>query len=609
MKKTITLLLFAVICIVGTSNAQIAQSTPIDELLNRLEQIGDNSGNITDYFTQEEQLQLRSHLSKKGTTKTFSQNVGTRTISDNSSFTSANVTGTNVYNAPAGTATRIAKGDQDQTRMPVVITHSNTQTIELGAEIACAQTGVLFRDNNMFRAFDLANDFGIAGDFDVTDAEVAIGVGVITPAGFPMTVNIYSADTQDLAIATLTLLGTGVATINVADSETIVSIPVTATVPAGEIMVLEVVIVDDLTETNYMRFGCNNDGETGPSWIMAPECGAMVPTPFSDLGLTQGLVMNVVGDEDVTGGSGLAYCSMNATNEFGSFDTADGSVVTVISVSPAIGFENAGSIDPNDIATAYVIDNGGDAYSIDIATGAYTSLGNIPGVWLCGEFDHNTGVFYAIADDTNLYTIDFGALTATSIGSTGLSLAIGLAIDGAGNAYTYDMSDDSLYSVNLGTGAATLVGPIGFDANFGQGMFWDDTSDTVYMTAFNNTLFDSELRSVDTATGVTTLINQMDIGGLTQYAWSSAPAVILGIGNNEIAGLTYYPNPASSTINLSAEKIIDSVAIYNILGQKVIDQNIDEINSSLNVSSLTVGTYIMKVSIDGQIGTYKIIKR
>ncbi|MBV1923356.1 MAG: hypothetical protein KUG68_04920, partial [Flavobacteriaceae bacterium] len=414
MKKTITLLLFAVICIVGTTNAQRAQSTPIDELLNRLEQIGNNHGSISDYFTQEEQLQLRSHLSKKGvTTKTFSQNVTTRTISGNSSFVnSANVNGSNAYNGPAGTATRNAKGDQDLNRMPpVVITHSATQTIEAGAEIACANA-TRFTDNTMHRAFDLANDFAIAGDFNVTDAEIAIGLGVITPAGFPMTVNIYSSDSQDVDTATLTLLGTGAGTIVAADSETIVSIPVAATVPAGEIMVLEVVIIDDLTNSNYMRFGCNNDGETGPSWIMAPECGALVPTRFGDLGLTQGLVMNVVGEEAATGG-GAAWCAMNATNEFGTFDPTDGSVVTAIGPGVVSGnFENAGSIDPADAGTAYVIDNGGDAYSVDVATGAYTLLGNMPGDWTAGEFDHATGTYYAIGD-SNLAVLDFGALTAT----------------------------------------------------------------------------------------------------------------------------------------------------------------------------------------------------
>jgi len=763
MKKTITLFLFAVLCVIGTANAQKSQSTPIDDLLNRLEQIGDNQGDISDFFTQEEQLQLRSHFSSK-LTKTFSQDVGVGTYSGNNSFTSEGVTGPDILNGPPGTASNTKGSD-------VVITHSNTQTIEPGAEIACGITGVSMTDNWMYRAFDLANDFGIAGDFNVTDAEIAIGVGVVSPAGFPMDVNIYSGTSQDVDTATLTLLGSGSATITTADAETIVSVPVTATVPAGEIMVLEVVIYNSAID--HMRFGCNNDGETGPSWIMAPDCGANVPTKFADLGLTQGLVFNVVGDEGSTA-SGMAYCIENAAGMFSSFEVADGSVTTPIAASAVTGFENAGSVDPNDATTAYVIDNTGAAFSVDVATGVYTSMGTIGTGWMCGEFDPVSGNFYAIPDtDLGLYIIDFVGGTATLVGPTGsLGLPIGFAIDGAGMGYYYDLVDDSFYSVDLATGAATIVGPIGFDANFGQGMFWDDGTDTVYMTCFNSVLFDSEFRSVDTATGMTTLLTQMDSAALTQYGWSSAPAagtppidcvesedfeaglpadwmtVVntgtcdwqngmdlptgddfptnamffdddacgvfgdpsnvtllsavydtsgasyvtlgydvafqesgiqtftvevydgaawqqvalyeddldpdiqtesldvsahanadfqvrwtyddnngewgwhagvdnfcldhdhgIGVADNTIEGFSYYPNPANDTINLNAQGNIGTVTIFNILGQTVVDQNIDATSTQINVSNLSMGTYVMKVSVDGQVGTYKVIKR
>jgi len=520
MKKTITLFLFAVICIVGTSNAQRAQSTPIDELLNRLEQIGDSYASISDYFTQEEQLQLRSHFSKKGVT-TITQT--SRGLDPNASFIRAASTGNNVYNAPAGTATRIKYGDNDQTRMPVVITHSNTQTIEAGAEIACASSsGTSFRDNSVFRDFDLATDFGIAGDFEVTNAEIAIGAGVSTPAGFPMTVNIWSSTGAAFPNGTLTLLASEEVTITAADSETLISVPIAATVPAGEVMVLEAKLVDDLTDTNFMRFGANLAGQTGVSWILADACGATVISDMAvAFGLDNSFVMNVVGDEATSGG-GVAYCAMNSTNEFGTFDLTDGTVVTALGISPAAGFENAGSIDPNDTATAYVLDNAGGAYTVDVATGVYTALGNIAGDWLGAEFDPTTGIYYAIAADFNLYSVDFGGLAATLVGATGFSgFPVGLAIDGNGDAYAYDIGDDNLYSVDLGSGASTIIGSIGFDANFGQGMAWDADSDTVYMTAFNAApaIFDAELRTVDLATGATTLINQMDNAALTQYGW------------------------------------------------------------------------------------------
>ena len=224
-----------------------------------------------------------------------------------------------------------------------------------------------------------------------------------------------------------------------------------------------------------------------------------------------------------------AWCAMNVTEEFGSFDPANGSTVTAIGGSaisnPA--FENAGSINPADPNTAWVLANTGDAYTVDVTTGTYTLVGNIAGDWTGAEFDHTTGLFYAIDASGDLYEVDVPALTSTLVGSTGLGnlLPIALAIDGDGNAYFYEISNDELYSIDLGNGAASLIGSIGFDANFGQGMFWDASSDTVLMTAFNDAVGDSELRSVNTSTGATTLINQMDAAGQTQYAWASAPAV------------------------------------------------------------------------------------
>jgi subtilisin-like proprotein convertase family protein len=231
-------------------------------------------------------------------------------VNQSSAFYGANsLVGTNplytssVNNGVPGTATVLSGGDRSQM---VVITHSNTQTINAGDEIACAST-TSYRDNSIFRDFDLAGDFGIAGDFDVTDAEIAIGIGVISPGGFPLTVNIYSMATGTFPGSwpgSATLQGTATITITVADSETIVSLPVTATIPAGESLIYEVMIVDDGTDTNYMRFGANLDGQTGPSYIMAVDCGAATPMDlFVAFGLQNSFVMNIIGDQAGGGGA------------------------------------------------------------------------------------------------------------------------------------------------------------------------------------------------------------------------------------------------------------------------------------------------------------------
>ena len=84
---------------------------------------------------------------------------------------------------------------------------------------------------------------------------------------------------------------------------------------------------------------------------------------------------------------------------------------------------------------------------------------------------------------------------------------------------------------------------------------------------------------------------------------------LLGTNDNVIEGFNYYPNPANNAINLSAVDNIESVVIYNILGQKVIDLNVESTSTQINVSNLNTGTYLMKVSVNGEVGTYKVIKR
>jgi hypothetical protein len=44
------------------------------------------------------------------------------------------------------------------------------------------------------------------------------------------------------------------------------------------------------------------------------------------------------------------------------------------------------------------------------------------------------------------------------------------------------------------------------------------------------------------------------------------------------------------------------------LGQQVISTEIGATTSDINLSGLTAGTYIMKVTVDGQTGTYKVLK-
>jgi hypothetical protein len=69
-----------------------------------------------------------------------------------------------------------------------------------------------------------------------------------------------------------------------------------------------------------------------------------------------------------------------------------------------------------------------------------------------------------------------------------------------------------------------------------------------------------------------------------------------------------YPNPAKDVINLSAAKNINKIAIYNLLGQEVLSQELNSKSAKLNVASFARGVYVVKADIDGAVGSYKFIK-
>ncbi|RDK86867.1 T9SS type A sorting domain-containing protein [Marinirhabdus gelatinilytica] len=84
----------------------------------------------------------------------------------------------------------------------------------------------------------------------------------------------------------------------------------------------------------------------------------------------------------------------------------------------------------------------------------------------------------------------------------------------------------------------------------------------------------------------------------------------LGIGDETIQGFSYYPNPATNELNLqSGNGTIESAIIYNILGQEVVNQNVDATNAVLDVANLSVGTYMLKVVVNGETGIYKVVKQ
>ena len=69
-----------------------------------------------------------------------------------------------------------------------------------------------------------------------------------------------------------------------------------------------------------------------------------------------------------------------------------------------------------------------------------------------------------------------------------------------------------------------------------------------------------------------------------------------------------YPNPTSNVLNIESLGTIQTISVYNVLGQEVINKALNSTSTSLDVSSLNSGIYVVKTMIDGNVSSTKFIK-
>lgn len=71
-----------------------------------------------------------------------------------------------------------------------------------------------------------------------------------------------------------------------------------------------------------------------------------------------------------------------------------------------------------------------------------------------------------------------------------------------------------------------------------------------------------------------------------------------------------YPNPASNFVNFDCEMQNATIAIYNMMGQEVIRQDVNDSHVSINISDLTDGIYFYSVIVNGDaVKTSKLVVR
>ncbi len=154
---------------------------------------------------------------------------------------------------------------------------------------------------------------------------------------------------------------------------------------------------------------------------------------------------------------------------------------------------------------------------------------------------------------------------------------------------------------------------IGADGKFGGG---DDKEHELNMTPTLNG-WNHVSAPISNFTGLTTKSNiaqlifasapvGTSIAYIDNVIFSKKPAVGLAAIEQELIGV--YPNPASKSLTINTIKDIQSVVIYNALGQVVLTASPNTNDVNIDIASLPNGFYTVKATINGVDTFKKIIK-
>lgn len=108
--------------------------------------------------------------------------------------------------------------------------------------------------------------------------------------------------------------------------------------------------------------------------------------------------------------------------------------------------------------------------------------------------------------------------------------------------------------------------------------------------------------------GITYYATQI-INGIESTARLAVTVTVqLSISENELLTVLLAPNPVKNKFHIQSQTILKTVMLYNLLGQKILEQHFNDTQLSIDITTLTSGSYILKVYSDVGQKTLRIIK-
>lgn len=98
--------------------------------------------------------------------------------------------------------------------------------------------------------------------------------------------------------------------------------------------------------------------------------------------------------------------------------------------------------------------------------------------------------------------------------------------------------------------------------------------------------------------------------GVVASGWNATISCTgtLGIEAADFLDYSYFPNPTTGKVTIKSKDAITEVAVYNVQGQLLFNQKMNELTTNIDISQFAKGTYFFKLKINDHEANFKILK-
>lgn len=360
-----------------------------------------------------------------------------------------------------------------------------------------------------------------------------------------------------------------------------------------------------------------NAGEVEDGWdeliILDSNGTTELYNGYGNSGDLTGLIFDSTGDTIIV--KITSDSSVNCQDD--AFTSWNFTVVCATCVNPTATFTTVPDCADGEYSVNVNVTSLGSATSLSISDGT-TTLTNITatGIQTFGPYASGSSITIVLTNQQD------GSCTLSS-GS--LSYTCPPANDECANAIVVNCG--SVVTGSTATGATDS----GNNASADVWYSYNGPAGDITVSLCTNTTFDTLIRVFD-ACGGTEIISNDDSCGLQSSATFTAngtstyyimvegfstntgnfeltASCVLSNNNFDNYAFKAYPNPVKDILNLSYTSEMSKVQVINMLGQVVIDRNMNTTEGQINMSELNSGAYIVNITVGDTVKTIKVIKQ